>query len=139
MCCCCCCCFTFFFFAHKTLLFVFFLFLVSIIIDLERTVVSFASTTCRYALLHSSFHNLAFVRNIIHQCQQSGCFLSAALSDRSALRPTAPRQSDNNLLVWMDDFCHLLLALCMCVCVWELIFPVCEIFYDVLIFKSEGV
>lgn len=99
-----------------------------IIIDL----VKLASTTLRYAL-HSSFHNLAFVRNIIHQCQQSGCFLSAALSDRSALYPTAPRQSDNNLLVWMDDFCHLLLAV-LC----GLIFPVCEIHYDVLIFRCRG-
>lgn len=112
----------------KSVLWIFFLFFVPIIIDL----VKLASTTLRYAL-HSSFHNLAFVRNIIHQCQQSGCFLSAALSDRSALYPTAPRQSDNNLLVWMDDFCHLLLAV-LC----GLIFPVCEIYYDVLIFRCRG-
>lgn len=47
------------------------------IIDL--TLVERESTTVRCTFLpflYSSFHNLAFVGNIIHQCQQSGCFLS---------------------------------------------------------------
>lgn len=93
------------------------------IIDL--TLVERESTTLRYAFLpflYSSFHNLAFVRNIIHQCQQSGCFLSRQPCRKTSTFVRAPhpavsrpftsrmaRQADNNPLVWMDDFCHLLL------------------------------